>query len=389
MKHRWTFRAYPTDEQATQLARTFGCVRFVWNWALRLRSDGFFLHQQRIGYPETDTQLTQLKRQPETAWLQEVSCVPLQQVLRDLQTAFVNFFEQRAAYPAFKKKSLRQSANYTSNGFTFDPKTKTLTVAKLGALKIRWTRDEIPIPTSVRIIKTTTGKYFVSLVVEVAPITWPQSGEAVGLDFGVAHLATLSTGEKLDNPRHAEQQQRRLALLQRRLTKKQKGSRRRDRARHRVAVLHERIRNSRADALHKFSTNLVKRFDKIYLEDLNVRGLVKNHHLARVLSDAAIGMASRMLEAKAARYGKTVVKIDRFYPSSKTCSACGHRLDALPLAVRDWTCPGCGTGHDRDVNAAKNILAVGQTVSAHGAGRRARRGTPRRATRRRSANPSR
>lgn len=389
MKHRWTFRVYPTDEQAALLARMFGCVRYVWNWALRLRTDGFLVHQQRIGYPETDKRLTQLKQQPETAWLQEVSAVPLQQVLRDLQTAFVNFFEKRTAYPAFKKKSRRQSANYTSTGFTFDPKTKTLTVAKLGVLKIRWSRDDIPMPSSVRIIRTTTGKYFVSLVVEVEPIQWPKSGEAIGLDFGVKDLATLSNGEKLANPRHADQQQRRLAMLQRRLAKKQKGSRRRERARQRVAVLHERIRNSRMDALHKFSTNLVTRFDTIYLEDLHIRGLVKNHHLARVLSDAAIGTASRMIAAKAARYGKTVVKIDRFYPSSKTCSGCGHGVDALPLRVREWMCPACGTAHDRDINAAKNILAVGQTVSAHGAGRRARRRTSRGATRRRSANPSR
>jgi putative transposase len=385
MKQRWTFRAYPTFEQTQHLARTFGCVRHVWNWALHLRSDAYRTRQELIGYAETDRRLTQLKHAPETAWLQEVSCVPLQQALRDLQMAFVNFFDKRAAYPQFKKKSRRQSANYTKSGFSFDQTTRTLSLAKLGPLKIRWSREAVPMPSSVRVIKTTTGKYFVSLVVDTTPIQWPKSGASVGLDFGIMHLATLSTGDTIQNPRHAERQQRRLTMLQRRLAKKQKGSRRRADARHRVAILHERIRNARQDALHKLTTTLVKRFDTIYLEDLNVRGMGQNHSLARCLSDAAIGMARRLLAIKAARYGKTVVTIDRFFPSSKRCSACGHVLDALPLAIRSWECPSCGTTHDRDVNAAKNILAVGQTVAAHGAGRRPHR-VLRRGTRRRSAN---
>src|SRR5215831_3999680 len=268
MKQRWTFRAYPTPEQTQHLARTFGCVRYVWNWALHLRSEAYRARQERVGYAETDRRLTRLKRAPETAWLQEVSCVPLQQALRDLQTAFVNFFEHRAAYPQFKKKSRRQSANYTASGFSSDPHTKTLSLAKMGPLKIRWSRDVIPRPSSVRVMKTTTGKYFVSLVVETDPVHWPQSGESVGLDFGITHLATLSTGEIIENPRHAEQHQRRLALSQRRLARKQKGSKRREAAKHRVAVLHERIRNARRDMFHKLTTNLVKRFDVIYVEDL-------------------------------------------------------------------------------------------------------------------------
>ena len=389
MKQRWTFRAYPTEEQVFQLARTFGCVRYVWNWALALRRDGLVQHRRRIGYAETDARLTQLKGHPETAWLREVSSVPLQQSLRDLQIAFVNFFEHRAAHPTFKQKSRRQSANYTHRGFRFDPLTKTLTVAKIGRLHIRWTRDYLPMPSSVRIIKTTTGKYFVSLVVEIEPLDWPKSGEAVGVDFGLTSFATLSNGEKIDNPHHAERRQHRLTLLQRRVSRKQKGSRRRSVALQRLALLHERIRNARWDTLHKFSTNLVKRFDRIYLENLHIRGLVKNHHLARALSDAAIGSACRLIEAKASRYGKEVVTIDRFFPSSKTCSGCGHVVGKLPLTIRAWSCPSCGTAHDRDINAAQNILAVGQTVSAHGAGRSTRRPPGRRATRRRSANHSR
>lgn len=385
MTHRWTFRAYPTPTQAQHLARTFGCVRYVYNWALHLRSEAFRVHQQTLGYAETDRRLTHLKRQPDTVWLQEVSCVPLQQALRDLQTAYTNFFEKRAAYPQLKKKSRRQSANYTQRGFSFKPSTKTLSLAKLGVLKVRWTRDIIHIPSSVRIIKTTIGKYFVSLVVDVAPVSWPKSGQAVGIDFGVTHLATLSTGETIDNPRHAERQQRTLRVLQQRLSRAQKGSRRRARARHRLAVAHERIRNARQDTLQKLTTLLVKRFDTLYVEDLNLRGMVQNHAIARVLSDAAIGAAIRLLEDKAARYGKTVIRIDRFFPSSKRCSACRHVLDKLPLTVRAWICPTCGAAHDRDRNAALNLVAAGQAAPAHGAGRSPRR-LARRGTRRRSAN---
>lgn len=385
IKHRWTFRAYPTPTQAQHLARTFGCVRYVYNWALHLRSEAFRVHQQTLGYAETDRRLTHLKRQPDTVWLQEVSCVPLQQALRDLQTAFVNFFDKRAAYPQFKKKSRRQSANYTARGFSFDPTSKILSLAKLGVLTVKWSRNVIPMPSSVRVIKTTTGKYFVSLVVDVAPVSWPKSGQAVGIDFGVTHLATLSTGETIDNPRHAERQQRTLRVLQQRLSRAQKGSRRRARARHRLAVAHERIRNARQDTLQKLTTLLVKRFDTLYVEDLNLRGMVQNHAIARVLSDAAIGAAIRLLEDKAARYGKTVIRIDRFFPSSKRCSACRHVLDKLPLTVRAWTCPTCGTAHDRDLNAALNLVAAGQAAAAHGAGRSPRR-LARRGTRRRSAN---
>ncbi|MCL4822596.1 MAG: transposase [Anaerolineales bacterium] len=365
MKARWTFRCYPTPEQEQNLARTFGCVRFVWNWALRLRSDGF-RNGERIGYPATDKALTTLKRQPETAWLNEVSSVCLQQALRDLQVAFSNFFDKRTGYPSFKRKDARQSANYTERGFSFDPGTRTLKLAKIGAIKVKWSRKVIPYPSSIRLISTASGKYFVSLVVETLPAPLPQTGQSVGIDFGVSRLATLSTGEKIANPKHGAEWQRRLAMYQRRMARCQKGSKRRAQAKRRVARVHEKIANSRTDTLHKFSTDLVRRFDVIYIEDLNLRGMVKNHSLARALSDASIGQAARMLEEKAERYGKRVERIDRWYPSSKTCSCCGHIQERMPLDVRNWACPSCGATHDRDVNAAANILAVGQTVTAHG-----------------------
>ncbi len=374
MKSRWTFRCYPTLEQEQHLARTFGCVRFVWNWALRMRSDGW-RNGERIGYPATDKALTLLKRQPETIWLNEVSSVCLQQSLRDLQTAFANFFDKRAAYPSFKRKEARQSANYTERGFSFDAAMRTLKLAKIGAVKVKWSRKAIPLPSSIRLIRTASGKYFVSLVVETQPAPLPETGQSVGIDFGVARLATLSNGERIANPKHGAKWPRRLAFYQKRLARCTKGSKRRAKAKRHVARIHEKMSDSRLDTLHKFSTDMVRRFDVICVEDLNLRGMVKNHSLARSLHDASIGAAVRQLEEKAERHGKTVVRIDRWFPSSKTCSGCGHVVEKLPLSVREWSCPECGSRHDRDENAAANILAVGQTVSAHGGAVRRSRAT--------------
>lgn len=385
MKSRWTFRCYPTPEQEQPLARTFGCVRFVWNWALRLRSDGYRAGE-RIGYPETDKRLTVLKRQPETAWLNEVSSVCLQQSLRDLQVAYSNFFAKRAGYPVFKRKDGAQSANYTQNGFSFDPQTKTLRLAKVGKIKVKWSRRAILAPSSIRLIRKPSGRYFVSLVVEVQPAPMPETGQCVGIDFGINRLATLSTGERVANPKHGAKWQRRLAFYQKRLARCAKGSNRRAHIKQHVAKLHEKIGDSRTDTLHKFSTNMVQRFDVIYIEDLNLRGMLKNHSLARALSDASIGQAARMLEEKAERYSKSVERIDRWYPSSKMCSCCGHIQTNMPLSVRDWMCPSCGTHHDRDVNAAVNIMAVGQTVSAHGGTVRRSRATTSERKSLRSAN---
>lgn len=385
MKARWTFRCYPTPEQEQHLARTFGCVRFVWNWALRARTDAFRAGE-RMGYPATDRALTLLKQQPETAWLNDVSSVCLQQSLRDLQVAFSNFFDKRTAYPAFKRKEARQSANYTERGFSFDAERRILKLAKIGAIKVKWSRKAIPHPSSIRLIRTASGKYFVSLVVETQPAPLPKTGESVGIDFGVARLATLSNGERVSNPKHGAKWQRRLAFYQKRLARAKKGSKRREKVKRHVARIHEKIANSRSDTLHKLSIDLVTRFDVICVEDLNLRGMVKNHNLARSLHDASIGTAIRMIEEKAARYGKTVVKIDRWFPSSKTCSDCGYIVEKLPLSVREWTCPECGTTHDRDANAAANILAVGQTVSAHGGTVRRSRATASERKSPRSAN---
>lgn len=364
MKQRWTFRCYPTDEQAQELARTFGCVRYVYNWGLEQRTKAF-QRGERMNYAQSSAALTELKRQSETVWLNEVSSVPVQQSLRHLQTAFRNFFEQRTGYPAFKRKDGKQTAEYTRSAFRFETGNQRLLLAKLGRLKVKWSRH-IPVdPTTVTVIRKPSGKYFVSLVVDVQPAPLPETGESVGIDFGVSRLATLSNGERIANPKHLNRYQRRMKRQQQALARKQKGSNRYRRQKQRVAKLHEKIADSRKDTAAKLAWNLVTRFDTICVEDLNLRGMVKNHSLARSLSDAGIGMAIRVIETKAAMHGKTVVKIDRWFPSSKMCSACGTLQAHMPLSVRQWTCD-CGAVHDRDENAARNILAVGHTVTGRG-----------------------
>ena len=369
MHQRRSFRCYPTPQQELALARTFGCARYVYNWALNARSKAF-KDGGRMTYAQSDLALTMLKRQPETAWLNEVSSVPLQQALRDLQTAFSEFFAKRSRYPVFKKKRSRATARYTKSGFKFTD-GRRLEIAKIGVIRLRWDRSLPSAPSSVTIIREATGRYYASFVVDVQVSALPMTGASVGIDFGLLRLATFSTGERVANPRHFSRRAKRLAVLQRRLAKKQQRSRRRDLARRAVARCHEKISSARKDGLNKLSMRLVREFDVICVEDLNLRGMGKNHTLHRSLNDAAIGMAVRMIEKKATWYGKRVIKIDRWFPSSKMCSGCGHIFSALHLSMRQWNCPECDADHDRDLNAALNILAVGQTVAAHGDGVRA------------------
>lgn len=337
-------------------------------------------------YVQTSAALTKLKQDPDYAWLKDVSSVPVQQALRHLQTAFRNFFEQRTSYPAFKKKSYRQSAEYTRSGFRFDVGNQRLTVSGLGRLKVKWSR-RVPVePTTVTVIRTPSGRYYVSMVLDITPAPLPKTGESVGVDFGVARLATLSTGERISNPQHLSQYERRLKHLQRDLARKQKGSRRRERCHVQLARLQETVADCRKDTITKLAWHLVCRYDTIYVEDLNLRCMAKNHSLARSLGDAAIGSAIRAIEAKAHMHGKAVNKIDRFFPSSQLCSSCGSVRNHLPLSVRAWRCDSCGAVHDRDENAARNILAVGQTVTARGGSVRPPMAPAVRGRSRRSAN---
>lgn len=360
IKRAYRFRFYPTPEQEQVLARTFGCARFAYNHMLRLRTDAWFNEQKRVGYHETSAALTLLKKQPEYAWLNEVSSVPVQQALRHLQTAFANFFARRAKYPAVKRKDGKQSANYTSSAFKWDG--KSLKLAKMAEpLNVRWSRT-IPKAakiTTVTVSKDSAGRYFVSLLCDDSVSPKPAAAGQVGIDLGLAHFAVLSTGEKVAAPKTLRQNEARLAKLQRRLAKKQKGSANRIKARIKVARLHARIAGTRRDFLHKLSTRLVNENQVIAVETLAVSNMQKNHCLAKPISDASWSEFVRQLEYKAYWYGRTLVGIDRFYPSSKRCSYCGYTVSKLPLSVREWTCPECGVAHDRDINAARNVLTAG------------------------------
>lgn len=367
IKRAYKFRFYPTPEQELNLAKTFGCARFAYNYMLRLRTDAWMQRQERIGYHETSAALTALKKQPEYAWLNEVSSVPVQQSLRHLQSAFANFFAKRASYPQFKRKDGPQSAEYTTSAFKWDG--STLRIAKMdAALNIRFSRT-IPKAakvTTVTVSKDCSGRYFVSMLcTDEVQAKAPVSAK-VGIDLGLSHFAILSTGEKIAAPNTFRKNEEKLAKLQRKLAKKTKGSANRKKAKLKVAKLHAKIADSRKDFLHKLSTRLVNENQVIAIETLAVSNMQKNHNLAKSIADASWSEFVRQLEYKSLWYGRELVGIDRWYPSSKRCSDCGHTVKKMPLSVREWTCQECGTIHDRDINAARNVLAAGLAVSALG-----------------------
>jgi len=370
VRRAYKYRFYPTPEQAEQLNQTFGCVRYVYNRALAERHRAWTQEQRRVTHAETDRMLTGWKRDPDTAWLAEPSKGPLQASLRNLQSAFDKFWRKQNRYPTFKKKGKsRDSATYYRNCFTFrDGKLK---LAKQAApLDIRWSRPlpDGADPSQVTVSRDAAGRWFVSLLVEETITPYASTDAAVGVDLGITTLAALSTGEKVANPKYEKADRAKLAKAQRNLARKKKGSANRAKARLKVARIHARIADRRRDHLHKFTTRLVRENQVIAIEDLSVRNMVKNRSLARAISDASWSELRRMLEYKADWHGRELVAIDRWYPSSKTCSDCGHLLRSLPLNVREWVCAECGTVHDRDVNAAKNVLAVGLAVNACGDG---------------------
>jgi putative transposase len=374
VKRAFKYRFYPTGEQAAELYRTFGCVRLVYNKALEERTRAWYGEQRRISYVQSSAALTAWKKTEELAFLSEVSSVPLQQALRHLQTAFGNFFAKRAKYPRFKsRKKSRASAEYTRSAFKW--RDGRLTLAKMTeALDIRWSRPlpQGAEPTTVTVSREGAGRWFVSLLCEDTIAPAPTTAAAVGVDVGITCLVTLSTGEKIANPRHERRDRARLARAQRELSRKAKGSSNRAKARVKVARVHARIADRRRDFLHKLSTRLVRENQTVVIEDLTVRNLLKNGKLARAISDAAWTDLRSMLEYKCAWYGRELVVIDRWFPSSKLCGTCGTVRERLRLNVREWTCV-CGAVHDRDVNAARNILAAGLAASACGDGVRPQR----------------
>jgi putative transposase len=370
VKRAFKFRFYPTDEQAAELSRTFGCARLVYNKALEERTRAYTLEGRKVSYVQSSTTLTEWKKTDDLAFLNEVSSVPLQQALRHLQTAFTNFFAKRARYPTFKsRKKSRFSAEYTRSAFRW--REGTLTLAKMDTpLNIVWSRPlpEGTEPSTATVSKDAAGRRHVSMLCEDMIHPLDPTTNVVGVDAGITALVTLSTGEKVTNPKHERADRKRLAKAQRALARKEKGSANRAKAKLHLARVHARIGDRRRDHLHKLTTRLVRENQTVVIEDLTVRNMVKNHSLARAISDASWRQMRTMLEYKTQWYGRELVVVDRWFPSSKLCSGCGHLKAAMPLGERVFRCEACPLVLDRDVNAALNILAAGLAVSACGAG---------------------
>lgn len=371
MKARYQYRIYPTPQQQTHLAKLFGCCRVVWNSALALVKS---VPEGEKWPKNSELQrlvITQAKREPEKVWLSKVSVVALQQSVIDLGIAFKNFFESRSGkrqgpkigFPRFKKRSLQQSARFTQRGFSL--KGNKVYLAKVGNIKIKWSRPLPSEPSSVTVIKDRAGRYFLSFVVEVEPINEPAISPSVGVDLGIKTFAVLSTGEKVLSPDYSHLS-RKVRRAQRKLSRRQKGSKRREQVRQRVARLKARIRDQRKDFLHKLSIRLIKANETICLEDLNVSGMLKNRRLARAISEAGWREFRTMNEAKAIRYGRETRVISRWEPTSQYCSDCRYQWGKLDLSVRELVCLGGGKQQDRDGNAAVNInnVGVGRTRDA-------------------------
>ncbi|MCI0713466.1 MAG: transposase [Chloroflexi bacterium] len=343
------YRIYPNTEQQQVLAVQFGHARFVYNWGLATRKAYYHQHGTGIDHYALKRQLTQLKHTPGFEWLGEADSQVLQAKLDDLDRAYQNFFEKRAGYPRFKSRKGEQKIRYPQR-FKFDG--NRIYLPKVGWVKAVFHRPLTGTPKTVTVTKTKSGNYFVSVQCEMETDSRPQGQGEIGIDLGLKHFAVLSSGEKIESPQYLRQSEAKLKRLQRQLSRKQKGSANREKARLKLARQVEHVANQRKDFLDKLSHDLAKQYHTIKIENLNVCGMLKNHKLAKSISDSGWGMFGRMLAYKAA----DCQKIDRFYPSSKTCSVCGFRNKQLQLQHRFWRCPACKTEHDRDINAAINIL---------------------------------
>ena len=371
MQLRYSFRLYPDAGQQAALAKAFGCARVVFNDCVRAREDA-----RAAGLPfpkaaELSTRLiTKAKQTVERSWLGEVSAVVLQQSLRDAETAYRNFFASlsgtrkgpRLGPPRFKsRKDKRQSIRFTANARWKITDGGRLDLPKIGAVKVKWSRTLPTTPTSVTVVKDAAGRFFASFVIDTDPAAdataIPDSDQSIGIDLGLTHFAVLSTGEKIDSPRFLRRAEKKLKKTQRNLSRKQKGSKNREKARRKVARAHAAVTDARREFHHQLSTRLISENQGIGVEDLSVAGLARTR-LAKSVHDAGWSQFVNMLEYKAKRYGRTLVKIGRFEPTSQTCSTCGVKDGPKPLDVREWTCAACGTVHDRDTNAAINVKAA-------------------------------
>lgn len=351
----YKYRIYPTEEQQVLLTKTFGCCRFVWNKLVEN-----FNSNDKLQVTEKT-----LKDNPEFDFLKEVSASTLQQKRIDFIETKKQFFsknrKKKIGKPQFKKKSNRQSFRLPNQKFTLNQEKSLIRLEKIGWIKVRLDRNISSEDNfrSITVSKTPTGKYFISILVQEELNPMPSTGKVVGIDLGLKDLFILSNGQVIDNPRWFRENQAKLKKAQKHLSRKTKGSNRYNKQRIKVAKVHEKITNSRGYFLHNISTEIVRTFDVISIENLNAYGMLKNRRLSRSISDASWSAFVSMLEYKCNWYGKMLVKIDRFYPSSKTCSKCGHKEDKMPLNIREWGCPSCGSHHNRDLNASINILKEG------------------------------
>ena len=379
MQVRYRYRIYPSPGQQQVLARVFGCARVVYNDCLRLR-DACYAAGENISDTEVQRRVVTLaKLTPEREWLGEVASVALVQACRDARRAYKNWFDSlkgrrkgpKVRHPKPRRKHGKQSVRLTRNGFALHG--ERLYVAKVGDIKVQWSRDLPSVPSSVTVIREPDGRYYASFVVERATVPLSACDREIGVDIGLNSLIVTSDGEAIPNPRFLRKASKRLRRAQRVLSRRQQGSANRARARHRVAVLHRKVREKRLDHAHKTALRLVRDNQAVYAEDLVVSGLMRTR-LARSVSDVGWSQLIRCVEEKAAQYGRTFARIGRFEPTSQVCSACGVKDGPKPLIVREWACAACGTVHDRDVNAAKNILALGrrERLNACGAGVRPR-----------------
>lgn len=375
MQLRYRYRVYPTTAQQNKLAQAFGCARVVFNDSLHARQSA---HGRGVNISDTDVQklvVTQAKHTPERQWLSEVSSVVLVQACQDARRAYRNWFEsmsgkrkgRKVGAPRFRsRKDNRQSIRLTRNGFSVRENQK-LYVAKVGELNVRWSRELPSTPSSVTIIKDASGRYFASFVVETTDEALPPVADEVGIDLGLASFAVLSDGRIIDAPKFLRRAERKLRKAQQSLSRKRKGSNNRAKARLRVAKVHAKVADSRRDWAHKESTRIIRENQAVFVEDLCVTGLARTR-LAKSVHDAGWSQFVSMLEYKAGLYGRTFDKVDRFFPSSQLCSTCGALDGKKPLSIREWTCKACGAVHDRDHNAAKNILAEGRSESQNACG---------------------